>query len=438
MTASGARRAPVGTRDVLYPESSRWEAVVAGFAATVERAGYGLVISPMFEDVSVFSRGMGEKADVVAKEMYVFEDRGGRSLALRPEGTASIVRAFVQHRPPLPWKAWYATAAFRYERPQAGRFRQHHQLGVEVLGSADADLDVEVIDLAVTFLVSVGLDDFELRINSMGDPVCAPVYVETLRKYLESRLGELCDEHRQRALVSPLRVLDCKKEACRSATAGAPALLDVACAECKQHFGRVESGLRALAIPARVDARLVRGFDYYTRTTFELSSPGLDVAQNALGGGGRYDGLVEVLGGPATPGIGFGIGLERLLLACDAARRSAPSPVGASGRSAGPPPAVFVVDVAGGEAARDLTHALRAARIPSDRAFDERSLRSQMRMADRSGARLALIVGADEAAAGTVSVRALRREGDSAGGDDLQRVVGRSDVVGYVQEVLGS
>jgi len=419
---SGAARAPSGTHDVLWPESARWEALLAAFAARVEGAGYGLAHTPIFEDVKVFRRGIGEGSDVVGKEMYEFEDRGGRALALRPEGTAPVVRAFVQHRPPLPWKAWYATPAFRYERPQAGRYRQHHQLGVEALGAEDADLDVEVVWLADSFFRSLGLASFGLRINSMGDGVCRPGYLDLLRAYLADRRDQLCPEHQERLEANPLRVLDCKREACRRATEGAPALADHLCDPCRDHFARVQGGLVALGVPFALDHRLVRGFDYYTRTTFEFSSDALESAQNGIGGGGRYDGLVEMLGGPPTPGIGFGIGIERLLLACDAEGVYAVDP---------PPLHAFVVDVTGGEAARDLTVALRRAGLRADRAFDGRSMKSQLKSADRSGAAVALIVGSDELAAGTVSVRPLR-------GGEGQQTVPRSEVVAAVRAVAGT
>ena len=397
-----AARAPSGTHDVLWPESTRWEALLAAFAGHVEAAGYGLAHTPIFEDVRVFRRGIGEGSDVVGKEMYEFEDRGGRLLALRPEGTAPLVRAYVQHRPPLPWKAWYATPAFRYERPQAGRYRQHHQLGVEALGPEDPDLDVEVVWLADSFFRSLGLAAFELRLNSMGDGVCRPAYLEILRAYLDDRRGQLCPEHRERLDVNPLRALDCKREACREATREAPRLSDHLCDPCREHFDRVQAGLRALGVPFDLDHRLVRGFDYYTRTTFEFSSGALESAQNGIGGGGRYDGLVEMLGGPPTPGIGFGIGVERLLLACDAEGVFAVAPERLD---------AFVVDVTGGEAARDITASLRRAGLRADRAFDGRSMKSQLKSADRSGATVAVIVGPDELAAGTVSLRPLRGEG---------------------------
>ena len=396
-----AFQAPAGTRDVLAPDSARWEALVVAFGRQVERAGYGLILSPVFEETGVFVRGMGEGTDVVSKEMYEFRDKGDRHLALRPEGTASVVRAFVQHRPPVVWKAWYVTPAFRYERPQAGRYRQHHQLGVEALGTEDPDLDVEVVTLASRFFAGLGLSRVELKVNSMGDANCRPAYMESLRAYLEEHQDELCDEHRKRYAANPLRVLDCKDEACVRATANAPRLLESLCGPCAGHFGRVRSGLEALGVEYTIDHRLVRGFDYYTRTAFEFAALALEAAQNAIGGGGRYDGLVEALGGPPTPGIGFAIGIERLLQACDA-------------EGAFPTPATtldaFVVDLTGGAAARDITDELRTAGLRADRAFDRRSARAQLKAADRSGAELALIVGPDEAAAGTVTVHWLRAE----------------------------
>ena len=413
----GAARAPTGTHDVLWPASWRWEVLLAAFAGVVQRAGYGLVQNPMFEYAAVFRRGIGEGSDVVGKEMYEFADRDGQVLALRPEGTASVVRAFVQHHPVTPWKAWYATPAFRHERPQAGRYRQHHQVGVEALGAADADLDVEVVSLADDFYRALGLSDFTLKINSMGDGKCRPAYVELLRDYLVARRTQLCEEHQGRLDANPLRVLDCKRDACRQATATAPHLVDHLCEDCAPHFARVRAGLSALAIPYELDHRLVRGFDYYTRTTFEFASGAIEAAQNAIGGGGRYDGLVEMLGGPPTPGIGFGIGIERVLIACDAEGVLAAEP---------PPPAAFVVDTAGGDAARDLTAALRRAGLIAERAFDGRSMKAQMKLADRSGAVVAVIVGPKEQADGTVTIRPLRGDGD-------QRMVPASEVVETVR-----
>jgi histidyl-tRNA synthetase len=378
----------------------------------VERAGYGLVVSPMFEDLQVFQR-VGESTDVVRKEMYDFEDKGGRRIALRPEGTASIVRAFIQHRPATPWKTWYVAPSFRYERPQAGRYRQHHQLGVEVIGTDDPDLDVEVITLGWTFYRALGVRHVGLLLNSLGDGVCRPGYREVLRQYLDARRGELCDEHKVRLDDNPLRVLDCKRPECVAVTADAPRQLDYLCEPCARHLARVRAGLDAGDIPYRIEPRLVRGLDYYTRTTFEYAGFALEAAQNAIGGGGRYDGLVEAMGGRPTPGIGFGLGVERILLACDAEHVLTVAETVA-------PLDVFVVDFAGGEAARDLTVELRAAGLRVDRAFGGRSAKAQLKAADRSGARLAVIVGPDEAADGTVGVKDLRAT-QGAGQDTVAR-----------------
>lgn len=418
---SGPPRAPTGTHDVLWPASARWEELVSRFARQAQRAGYGLLLTPVLEEARLFRRGVGEASEVVTKEMYELTDRGGRQLALRPEGTAPVVRAFVQHHPPVPFKVWYVTPAFRYERPQAGRYRQHHQLGVEAMGTEDPDLDVEVIALASGFYDELGLHRVELAVNSMGCGECRTVYVAALTAYLDTHASELCDEHRTRYRLNPLRVLDCKRPPCRGVTEGAPRMVDFLDEACAAHFTRVRAGLEALGIAARLEPRLVRGLDYYTRTTFEFASPALEGTQNAVGGGGRYDGLAEAIGGDRTPGIGFGIGIERLLLACDAE--------GAFDVSA-PTPEVFVVDVAGGETARDLTHELRRAGVAAERGFDGRSLKAQLRLADRSGARFAVVVGPSELADGTVQVKDLR-------GGTVDRHVQRSGVLPVLAELSG-
>jgi histidyl-tRNA synthetase len=421
-TETPVLRAPTGTHDVLWPESARWETLLGLFAARARRAGFGLTITPMFEDARLFHRGMGDDSDVVNKEMYEFSDRGGRALALRPEGTAPVVRAFAQHHPATPWKAWYATPAFRYERPQAGRYRQHHQLGVEVLGTEDPDLDVEVIALAAGFFAELGLRRIDLAVNSMGCADDRPVYVAALRQFLAGHVSELCDEHRERYVTHPLRVLDCKRPECRAVTDDAPRLIDFLDEACAAHFGRVQAGLGAVGISYRIEPRLVRGLDYYTRTTFEFAALALDAAQNAVGGGGRYDGLVEAIGGPPTAGIGFGIGIERLLLACDAEGTFAVEPA---------PADAFVVDLTGGEEARDVVDGLRRAGLTALRAYDGRSTKSQMKQADKSGARFAVIIGAEEQAAGVVTLRPLREAGE-------QETVARQDMVARLSELSRS
>ena len=373
-------KAPKGTFDVVPPESGRYERLVGRFADRVERAGYGLVIGPMFEEIGVFQR-VGEATDIVRKEMYDFDDKGGRHMALRPESTASVVRAFVQHRPVTPWKVWYVAPHFRYENPQAGRYRQHHSLGVEALGSEDPDLDVEVIALAWRFYAGLGVTRIRLDLTSLGDDQCRPAYRQLLLDYLASKA--LCPEHEGRYQENPLRVLDCKKPACVAATADAPFQVDNLCDPCTAHFARVREGLDALGIPYTLAPRLVRGLDYYTRTTFEFAAEALPPTQNAAGGGGRYDKLVEELGGPPTPGIGFGLGIERILLVCDA-EAVFPAP--------GDNLDVFVIDTTGGTAARDIAEQLREAGVRTDRAFDQRSFKAQMKHALRSGAQFALVI----------------------------------------------
>ncbi|HET9075966.1 MAG TPA: histidine--tRNA ligase [Acidimicrobiales bacterium] len=411
-------RNPPGTFDVMPAESGPWQVLLATFARVVSAAGYGLVITPTFEDLAVFKR-IGEATDVVRKEMYDFVDKGNRHVALRPELTASVVRAFIQHRPTVPWKAWYAGSQFRYEKPQAGRYREFHQLGVEAFGSGDADLDVEVVALGWEYYRALGITRIELLLNSLGDGNCRPGYRQMLLDYLQEHRSQLCDEHRDRLEENPLRVLDCKKEPCRAVVAGAPHQVDHLCEECSSHFARVKEGLDALSIPFTIQPLLVRGLDYYTRTTFEYAGTGLESAQNALGGGGRYDGLVAAMGGPDTPGVGFALGMERILLALEAesAMPGPPAPLDA-----------FVVDFAGGAAARDMTARLRAAGLRVDRAFDNRSPKAQFKAADRSGARLALILGPDEVAAGTVGIKDLHKGGDQVtvpGGDLLAQIQSR-------------
>lgn len=420
MPAPQRFQAPKGTQDVLPPESARWEALLATYARVVEGAGYGLLQSPMFEDAALYQR-VSEGADAVRKEMYDFEDKGGRRVALRPEGTASVVRAFVQHRPLLPWKVWYATPEFRYENVQAGRYRQHHQVGLEVLGAHDPEVDIEVITLGWEFLAALGLRRVELLVNSMGTPADRMSYVEVLQTWLGERRGDLDTEDRDRVDTHPMRVLDSKRPATRDVTADAPRITDHLGVESRAHFDAVQAGLAAMGIPFALEPRLVRGFDYYTHTTFELVSNALDNAQATVLGGGRYDGLVEEIGGPPTPGVGFGSGIERVLLTCDA-EGVFPAPVQLLD--------VFVVDVVGGLEARQLTAELRRAGLRADRAFDRKGMRAQMKAADRSGAAVALIVGEQELADGHVSVRALRGEFGTS-----QESVPRDAVVDHVRKL---
>jgi histidyl-tRNA synthetase len=402
----------------MPPESARWEALIATFAGVARRHGYGLVQSPMFEDIGVFQR-IGEGTDVVSKEMYDFRDKGDRHIALRPEGTAPVARAFVEHHPDVPWKVWYATPAFRYERPQAGRLRQHHQVGVECIGSADPDVDVEVIALGHAYLSALGLREWRLLLNFMGTPADRTAYAAVLQEWLRSRIDALAPDDAAKVEGHPLRVLDSKRDTTRAVLVDAPRMAEHLDAASVAHGERVQAGLRALGISFEIDDTLVRGLDYYTHTLFEFQSSALGNAQSTILGGGRYDGLIEQLGGAPTPGIGFGSGIERVLLTCDA-----------EGVFPAPERRIdaFVVDVTDGMAAVTLTHALRAAGVSADRAFDGRSMKSQMKAADRSSARLALIVGEDEVAGGTVTVRDLATS--------EQTTIDVADVVAHVRKVL--
>ena len=407
-----------GMRDILDPESGRWRRFVALFEQVVENAGYRQVIPPLLEDIGVFQR-VGEATDVVTKEMYDFVDKGERHVALRPEQTASVCRAFVQHRPTVPWKAWYAGPNFRYEKPQRGRFRQFDQVGIEVLGATDPFLDVEVIALGWSFLDSLGLHKMSLQLNSLGEPADRERFMAALAEYFERHSSSLTPESRATLAKNPLRVLDSKRAEDAPIIAGAPRIADFHSAEAAAHFSSVREGLARLGIPFDVNDRLVRGLDYYRHTTFEYVGGTLDSAQNALGGGGRYDGLVADLGGPATAGVGFAIGLDRTLLACD--DEGVFAPVGSAVR-------VFVIDTTGGAEALALTHEIRRAGYSADRAFEARSMKSQMKAADRSGAEVALIVGPDELGSDTVVVRPMR------GGDQI--TVPRSDILSTLQKVL--
>jgi len=417
-------QAPIGTHDVLAPQSALWEGLVATFAQFAFRYGFTLALTPMFEEIGVFNRGIGEHSDVASKEMYVFQDRGERTYALRPEGTASVVRAFVQHQPTTPYKAWYVTPAFRYERPQAGRYRQHHQLGVEALGTDDPAIDVEVIALAWRFYEALGLTQVRLLINSMGHDECRGRYVDVLRGHLEEYREQLCDEHQKTWSQNPLRVLDCKRDSCIAVTNDGPLLPDFLCADCAAHFDAVRRGLSDLGIDSTLDPRLVRGFDYYTRTTFEFVADALGGAQNAIGGGGRYDGMAEQLGGKPTSGIGFGTGIERLLLAREAE--------GVTSNLINRTIDLFIVDTSGADVATSLADDLRREGYAVERAYDARSMKSQMKLADRSGARVALLIGPQELEAGEITMRDLRS-------DDFEQAqlrVAREDLAGALRDRL--
>jgi histidyl-tRNA synthetase len=406
-------------RDVLPPESARRRQFTDTFAEVANAAGYGEVTTPLLEDYGVFAR-VGDATDLVQKEMYRFTDLGGRDVAIRPEFTAAVCRAFVEHRPPTPWKVWCGGPLLRYERPQRGRYRQFDQVNLEVLGSNDPMVDVEVIALGWRFYQRLGLHKVSLLVNSLGTPEERAHYIEALRRYFTDNLARLSDQSVTTLARNPLRVLDSKRPEDAELIAGAPLIAESHGSVTAAHFDAVCAGLELVGIPYTVAPRLVRGLDYYVSTTFEFAGGTLDSAQNALGGGGRYDGLVEALGGPPTPGIGFALGVDRTLLACDD-----------EGVFDAPVAQVeaFVVDTTGGAAALAITEELRRAGVSADRAFDGRSMKSQMKAADRSGAATAIIVGPDELEAGTVLLRPMHGDGEQVAvkrTELVQRLTGRN------------
>ena len=410
-------RAPKGVPEYLPPDSADFLAVREALAGPARRAGYGYIELPVFEELGLFERGVGESTDVVSKEMYTFADRGGRQLALRPEGTAGVMRSVIEHhldRGGLPVKLWYAGPFFRAERPQLGRYRQLQQVGLEAIGSADPAVDAEVIAVADEGFRSLGLRDFRLDLTSLGCRTCRPAYRELLQAFLAG--VDLDEATRERARINPLRVLDDKREAVQAQLADAPLMADHLCEQCQAHYDQTREFLRALGVQWTEAPRLVRGLDYYTRTTFEFTHARLG-AQSGIGGGGRYDGLMEVLGGPELSGIGFGIGTDRTLLAC---RAEGLEPGDRSSCD------VFIVPMGGPArlAAAVLAQELRGSGVRADMAFDGRGLKGAMKAADRSGARWAIIIGDRELAEQAVVVK------DLAVGE--QSTVARVDVVAHI------
>jgi histidyl-tRNA synthetase len=382
-------QAPKGVPDYLPPESGEFVAVRDGLLRSARLAGYADIELPIFEDTAVFARGVGESTDVVSKEMYTFADRGDRSVTLRPEGTAGVIRAVIQHgldRGPMPVKLCYAGPFFRYERPQAGRYRQLQQVGIEAVGIDDPALDAEVIAIADAGFRALGLDGFRLEIASLGDDSCRPQYRELLQDFLLNL--DLDEDTRRRAQINPLRVLDDKRASVRSQLTEAPVMLDHLSEDAKRHFETVLAHLDRLQVPYVVNSRLVRGLDYYTKTTFEFVHDGLG-AQSGIGGGGRYDGLMRRLGGQDLSGIGFGLGVDRTMLALRAEGKTADATARAD---------VFCIPV-GEDAKIDLAQiaaSLRANGVRVDVAYGDRGLKAMLRSADRSGAALALIKDEEE------------------------------------------
>ena len=409
--------APKGVPDYVPPESAAFIRVRDEFARQARVAGYQHIELPVFEDTALFARGVGESTDVVSKEMYTFEDRGGRSVTLRPEGTAGVMRAFIEHnmdRGYLPLKLNYYGPFFRYERPQAGRYRQLQQVGVEAIGMDDPLLDAEVIALADRSYRAIGLTGFRLELTSLGDKHCRPAYREKLQQFLFDL--PLDEETRQRAEINPLRVLDDKREEVKAMTANAPLMLDFLCDECRAHFEAVTSALDSFGVPYEINPRMVRGLDYYTKTTFEFVHDGLG-AQSGIGGGGRYDGLMAQIGGPDLSGIGYGLGVDRAVLALEA---EGVELKGADSR-------VDVFGIAIGDEARTtmskLIDELRAAGVSADMSYGQRGLKGSMKGADRAGAKFALVLGERELEAGEVAVKNLADHAQESVALDAEAVI---------------
>jgi histidyl-tRNA synthetase len=419
-------QAPRGTHDVLPDDARYWRYVEAEARRQAALAGYAEIRTPLFEDTGVFLRGVGETTDIVEKEMYTFLDKGGDSMTLRPEATAGIVRAYLQHgmsSRPQPVKLFSLVEAFRYDRPAKGRYRQFHQLDLEAIGEADPLVDAELVAWLWRFYERLGLRGLSLQVNSIGDGVCRPGYVRALRAYFEQHAAGLCADCQRRITTNPLRLLDDKTPACQPILDGAPRSTDYLCDACRDHFSKWLDYLKAAGLEFQVNPRLVRGLDYYTRSVFEIW-PAEVGAQSTIGAGGRYDGLAELLGGRPTPGVGFATGLERIILELKKQQVSVPEE---------PAPLAYLVYQHPGAKATAfrLVERLRAAGIAADIAFGDRKLGKQMAAADRAGARLVLILGDDELARGTVTLKDLRDGRD-------QRSVDQTELVPVVRELAGS
>ena len=396
--------APKGTKDILPDQVYRWHYVENRFADICAKYGFKEIRTPMFEHTEVFARGIGDTTDVVQKEMYTFNDHAGRSITLKPEGTSGAVRAFIEHKQYAevqPTKYYYVTDCFRYEKPQSGRLRHFHQFGIEVFGTPNMLADAEVISLGYDFLTELGITEIELRINSVGCPECRSKYREALREFLYPHYDELCNTCKDRYERNPMRILDCKSEVCQQIAKGAPRMLDYLCDDCHQAFEELKQNLTSLGIEYTIDPNIVRGLDYYTKTAFEFVTTKIG-AQGTVCGGGRYDHLVEELGGPPIPGVGFGLGIERLLLLMEANQIEIPE---------AEKPEVFVAVV--GEAAKafglKLCRQLRQKGVIAEMDTLARNIKGQFKYADRLGARYTLVIGEDELTKGVVSLKDMSR-----------------------------
>ncbi len=392
--------APRGTKDIMPEDVKSWRYLEETMRKICAQYGYKEIRTPVFEHTELFLRGIGETTDVVEKEMYTFNDRGNRSITLRPENTASAVRAYIEHKlyaEPAPTKLFYIGPMFRYDRPQAGRYRQFHQFGVEALGIQGPNIDAEIILLAVQILQSLGLKDLKLKINSVGCPKCRPLHREKLQAFFKPHFDELCKDCQSRFDRNPLRLLDCKNPHCQELGQGAPSLEECLCDDCREHFEGLKKLLTAAGIEYEVDHNLVRGLDYYTKTAFEIQYKPLG-AQSAVCGGGRYDGLIEEVGGPATPGIGFAMGMERVLLALESQNLLPQEQESIDVFAVCPQQEIFP------DVFKTVIN-LRRAGFKAEFDFQGRSMKAQMKQANKTNAKYVLIFGEDEFARGQVVLR---------------------------------
>ncbi|MBR1820886.1 MAG: histidine--tRNA ligase [Clostridia bacterium] len=400
-------QAPKGTQDLLPQASYRWQRIEQSMRDVCALAGYREIRTPIFEHTELFQRGVGDATDVVQKEMYTFNDKGNRSITLKPEGTAGAVRAFIEAHmfaDTLPCKLYYVSSpCFRYEKPQAGRLRQFHQNGIEVFGAKDASVDAEIISRALKVLSANGIDGLRLTVNSIGCPTCRKAYLEKLRDYLRPKLPDLCKTCQERFERNPMRILDCKEDAGK--LADAPAMLDNLCEDCAGHFEKLQGYLRAMDIHYEIDPRIVRGLDYYTKTVFEIITDTPDGTPLTVCGGGRYDGMVEELGGPATPGIGWGMGVERMLMVQDMRGTAAEAPA----------PLDALVVTMGDEARLEgvkLVDALRDRGVKADLDHAARSMKAQFKYANKLGARKVVVIAGDELEKGVVKLRDMEKSSE--------------------------
>lgn len=410
-----------GTHDILPEEVYKWDYMEGVIRDVCARYGYKEIRTPIIEATELFQRGIGDTTDVVTKEMYTFTDRGNRSVTLRPENTASAVRAYLEHKmygDQQVHKMFYIGSMFRYDRPQAGRYREFHQFGLEVLGASSPLADAEVIAMACEIFHRLGLKDLNLHLNSIGDKNCRPAYRQKLIEFFEGKKDQLCDDCRERLYKNPLRILDCKEEGCKKASIGAPEITDYLCDDCHKKFEAVKHYLDGLGISYTVDPRLVRGLDYYTNTAFEIQYPPLG-AQSAVCGGGRYDGLVEEIGGPSTPGIGFAIGLERLLLALEM-QNLIPAPKAQK--------RVYIAALGEDAVAEGfkIQEELRGLGVLTDMDLQGRSLKGQMKQAGKLDSQFTVIIGSNELEKGAAAVKNMA--------DGTQKDIPFAEVAGYISK----